>query len=101
MQTQVDDWLKSWEEIINQVDKEHIPIECVKKIVFQIQGGKRKTINLQRLKTQGLIMDDIQVVVDRYVQENSESITNMEFVLDIQAVAEILQPETDKLLKDI
>jgi hypothetical protein len=94
-----EDWLKRWEEVINQVDKEHIPIECVKKIVFRITGGKQKTINLQRLKDQGLDLEEVNVLVDRYVQDHSDVITNMEFVLDIKAVAELLQPETDKLLQ--
>ena len=96
-----EEFLKRWEEIVNQVDKEHIPIECVKKIIIRISGGKQKTINLRRLKDQGLQSDEIHDVVDRYVQANSDNITNMEFVLDIQAVAELLQPETDKLLQDI
>lgn len=96
-----EEFLKRWEEIVNQVDKEHIPIECVKKIIIRIEGGKQKTINLRRLKDQGLQSEEIHDVVDRYVQNNSDNITNMEFVLDIQAVAELLQPETDKLLQGI
>jgi len=96
-----EDFLKRWEEIVDQVDKDHIPIECIKKVVFRITGGRQKTINLQRLKQQGLDMDEVQDVVDTFVQANSDLITNMEFVLDIVAVAELLQPETDKLLKGI
>ena len=96
-----DDLLKKWEDIIDQVDKDHVPIECVKKIIFRIAGGKQKTINLRRLKDTGLDTDEIHNVVDRYVQEHSDNIVNMEFVLDIQAVAELLQPETDKLLQGI
>jgi Asp-tRNA(Asn)/Glu-tRNA(Gln) amidotransferase B subunit len=96
-----EDFLKRWEEIVDQVDKDHIPIECIKKVVFRITGGRQKTINLQRLKQQGLDMDEVQDVVDTFVQANSDLITNMEFVLDIMAVAELLQPETDKLLKGI
>jgi Asp-tRNA(Asn)/Glu-tRNA(Gln) amidotransferase B subunit len=96
-----EDFLKRWEEIVDQVDKDHIPIECIKKVVFRISGGRQKTINLQRLKQQGLDMDEVQEAVDTFVQANSDLITNMEFVLDIAAVAELLQPETDKLLKAI
>jgi hypothetical protein len=96
-----EEWLHRWEEIVEQVDKEHIPIECVKKVVFRIDGGRQKTINLRKLKQQGIDMEDIHNIVDRFVQDNCDSITNMEFVLDIEAVAQLLQPETDKLLKGI
>ena len=96
-----EDWLKRWEEVIEQVDKDHVPIECVKKVIFRITGGKQKTINLRRLKEQGLDGDAVHDLVDKFVQENSEFITNMEFVLDIEAVAQLLQPETDNLLKNL
>jgi len=96
-----DDWLDRWEEIIDQVDKDHIPIECVKKVVFRLEGGRQKTINLRRLRDQGLDDDGVHTLVDRFVQDQSDNITNMEFVLDIEAVAQLLQPETDKLLKGI
>jgi hypothetical protein len=96
-----DDWLDRWEEIIDQVDKEHIPIECVKKVVFRLEGGRQKTINLRRLRDQGLDDEGVHNLVDRFVQEQSDTITNMEFVLDIEAVAQLLQAETDKLLKGI
>jgi hypothetical protein len=96
-----EDWLKRWEEVIEQVDKDHVPIECVKKVIFRITGGKQKTINLRRLKEQGLDGDAVHDLVDKFVQENSDFITNMEFVLDIEAVAQLLQPETDNLLKNL
>lgn len=96
-----DDWLDRWEEIIDQVDKDHIPIECVKKVVFRLEGGRQKTINLRRLRDQGLDDEGVHNLVDRFVQEQSDTITNMEFVLDIEAVAQLLQAETDKLLKGI
>ena len=96
-----DDWLDRWEEIIDQVDKEHIPIECVKKVVFRLEGGRQKTINLRRLRDQGLDDEGVHNLVDRFVQEQSDTITNMDFVLDIEAVAQLLQAETDKLLKGI
>lgn len=95
----VDDWIKKWENIVEQVEKEHIPIECVKKVVFRMTTGTRKTINLRKLKDQGLQTEEISLVVDRYVRDNSDNIANMEFILDVEAVAEILQPETDKLLQ--
>lgn len=101
MQALSEDWLKRWEEIVEQVDKDHVPIECIKKIVFRLTGGKQKTINLQRLKDQGLDSEEVDILVDRFVRENQDIISNMEFVLDIKAVAELLQPETDRLLKGI
>lgn len=96
-----EDWLRRWEEIVDQVDKDHIPIECIKKIIFRLHEGRQKTINLRRLKDQGVESDQLHEIVDRYVRTNCDSIDNMEFVLDIEAVAQLLQPETDIILKNL
>jgi hypothetical protein len=96
-----DDFMRRWEEIVEQVDKEHVPIDCVKKIIFRMQDRKQKTVNLRRLRNQGLDLDMVESVVETFIRENEDEISTMEFVLDIEAVAEILQPETDKLLSNL
>ena len=94
-----DDFLKRWGEIVEQVDKEHIPIDCVKKIIFRDTARRQKTINLKRLRNQGMHDADIEDVVEMFIKNNEETIASMEFILDIEAVADRLQPETDRLLK--
>jgi Asp-tRNA(Asn)/Glu-tRNA(Gln) amidotransferase B subunit len=94
-----DDFLKRWGEIVEQVDKEHIPIDCVKKIIFRDPDRRQKTINLKRLRNQGLNDEQIEEMVEIFIRNNENSITSMEFILDVEAVAGRLQPETDRLLK--
>jgi hypothetical protein len=94
-----DDFLKKWSAIVEEVNKEHVPINCVKKVIFRDQDRRQKTINLKRLRSQGISGDTIESMVETFIRENEDSIASMEFVLDIEAVAEQIQPETDKLLK--
>jgi hypothetical protein len=93
-----DDFLAGWEDIVNGVDKDHCPITCVKKVVFRTQQGQ-KTINLRNLRCQGIDDDSIEQAVSSFIEDNEKIIKSMELVLDVEAVAEIVQPETDKLLK--
>lgn len=93
------DFLGNWEAIVDQVDKQHIPIACVKKVVFRTRGNRQKTINLKRLRAQGLLDDMIEDMVENFIREHEPTIASMEFVLDVEAVAGQIQPETDKLLK--
>jgi hypothetical protein len=93
-----DDFLAGWEDILNGVDKDHCPITCVKKVVFRTQRGQ-KTINLRNLRRQGIDDDSIEQAVSSFIEDNEKIIKSMELVLDVEAVAEIVQPETDKLLK--
>lgn len=92
------DRIEQWEHLIETVDKDQIPIDCVKKVLFKLKGGKQKTINLNTLRTQGLEIEEIETVVTRTMIDMGSDIVNMDFVIDVQIVADTIQPYTDKLL---
>lgn len=94
-----DDFLRQWEHIVDEVEKQHIPIICVKKVVFRTHDKKQKTINLRKLRDQGISDDAVENIVEDFIRIHENDIVSMEFVLDVAAVANHLQPETDKLLK--
>lgn len=96
-----DEFLRQWEHIINEISPTEVPLECIKKIIIKLHGKRQKTINLQTLKKQGLSMDEIEVVLTRTLTELGTAVRDLEFVIDITAVAEMIQPETDKLLNKI
>ena len=93
-----DDFLNQWELIIKDVSKTDVPLECVKKVVLKLTGGRQKTINIQTLTRQGLSMEEIESIMTRTFIELDPVIRDVDFVLDISAVEQIVQPETDKLL---
>jgi hypothetical protein len=96
-----DDFLDRWEHLINEVNKTEVPLECIKKIVIRLDGKKQKTINLGTLKKQGLDWEEIETVVTRTLSNYGDTIRDVDFVVDIVSVAEIIQPETDKLLSGL
>lgn len=100
MQLKVDT-VDKWEDVLAGVDKDQIPIDCVKKILFKLKGGKRKTINLSTLRKQGLELEEIEVVVSRSMIELNKQIVNMDFVIDVNSVADYIQPLTDQLLEKL
>ena len=96
-----DDFLKSWEHIIAEVNKTDVPLECIKKVIIKLTGGKQRTVNLQVLKKQVLEIAEIESVLSRHLMEFEDDIRDVDFVVDVDAVAKIVQPETDKILKGI
>ena len=96
-----DDFLDQWEHIIATVNKTDVPIECIKKVVIKLSGGRQKTINLHTLLKQGLELAEIETMLTRYFTEHDHEIKDVDFVVDISAVAALVQPETDKLLGKI
>lgn len=96
-----EDFLEQWGKIVDQVEKHHVPIDFVKKVVFRTHTRRQKTVNLQRMREQGIDNETIEAAVEDFIRNNEHDIASMEFMLDIKAVAEALQPETDRLLKDM
>ena len=93
-----DDLITQWEHIIEGVNKTDVPLECIKKVVIKLAGGRQKTMNLHSLLRQGLQLEEIETMLTRYFQEHDHEIRDVDFVVDISAVANLVQPETDKLL---
>ena len=93
-----DDFLAKWEDILADVNKTDVPLECIKKVVIKFAGGRQQTVNLRTLERQGLSLADIEALLNRTFTERHDEIRDVDFVVDVNSVAKLVQPETDKLL---
>ena len=96
-----DDQLRRWEDLLSEVNATEVPLECIKKVLIKLEGGRQRTINLHTLKRQGLSLDEIETALIRTLNELNDQIRNLEYVVDAATVAEMLQPKTDELLKKL
>jgi len=92
------EFIEKWEHILEDVEKNKIPVQFIKKLVVKLQGKKQHTINIEKFLTQGLEPEQIEEVVSRKLQELDDSVVGVEFILNVQNIADAVQPETDKLL---
>jgi hypothetical protein len=92
------DFIDKWEHILEDIEKNKIPVEFIKKLVIKLTGKKQQTINIQRLLQQGLDTGQVEDAVSRKLHELEDLIVSVEFVLNVQSIAETVQPETDRLL---
>lgn len=95
------EFIKQWEHIIDDIDKQKIPVEFIKKLVIKMQGKRQQTINIKKFLDQGLEPEQIEEAVSRKLQEYDDMILSVEFVLNIESIAETVQPETNRLLKKL
>jgi hypothetical protein len=95
------DFIKKWEHILEDVEKQKIPIQFIKKLVIKLEGKRQQTINIQRLLLQGLDPDQVESAVSKKLHELDDEINSVEFVLNVESIAEIVQPETDRLLNKL
>lgn len=92
------EFIKKWEHILEDVEKQKIPIEFIKKIVVKLHGKRQHTINIERFLNQGLDPEQVEETIGRKLHELSDEITTVEFILNVKNIAETVQPETDRLL---
>lgn len=95
------DFLSAWEHIVADVSKTDVPLECIKKIVLKFHGGRQKTFNLSTLQKQGMSIDEIETMLTRTLTELDSEIRDIDFVVDVGAVANMVQPETNKILSGL
>ena len=92
------EFIEKWEHILDDVEKNKVPIQFIKKLIIKLQGKKQQTINIEKFLSQGLDPEQIEEAVSRKLNELDDQITSVEFILNVQAIADTVQPETDKLL---
>ena len=95
------EFIERWEHILEDVEKNKIPVEFIKKSIIKLQGKKQQTINIQKFLQQGLDPDQIEDAVSRKLDELDDMIVSVEFVLNVQSIADAVQPETDRLLNKL
>jgi hypothetical protein len=94
------EFLQRWERLLDDVDKQKVPVEFIKKLVLKLQGKRQKTINVERLLNSGLEPEEIEDAISRQLIELDDDVTSIEFILNVQSIADTVQPETDKLLRN-
>lgn len=92
------DFIQKWEHILADVEKQKIPIQFIKKLIIKLEGKKQQTINVEKLLQQGLDPEQVETAVSRKLNELESTAVSMEFILNVQTIADVVQPETDKLL---
>ena len=99
-----EDFFDQWEHIINDVDKSDVPVECIERLVIKLlgaSGAKQKTINVRSLRRNGLDPKEIEDVINRHLTELNDDIKNVDFYVDLEAVADIVGNETEEILKKL
>lgn len=95
------EFIEKWEHILEDVEKQKIPIEFIKKLVLKLQGKKQQTINISKMLAQGLEPDQIEEAISRKLIELDDQVVSVEFILNVQSIADAVQPETDRLLNKL
>lgn len=94
-------WKDIVKEIVNGTDNKEVPIKILQEIDVRLIDGTVITIDIKQLLTDGMDPDEIEIFLSDKFNELDAYIDNVEFLIDIAKVVDTIQPETDKVLKNL
>jgi len=92
------EFLARWEKLVDGVEKTDVPIDCIKRVVIKLKDGKRRYLNIATLRKKGLNLYELEEILNQKLEEYDNKIENVDFFVDVDQVADLVQPETDKML---
>ena len=96
-----DEFLAKWEDLVDGVEKTDVPVECIKRLVIKLKDGKRRYLNIATLRKKGYDPLELEAVLNDKLAEYDGMIENIDFFVDVEAVAEQVQRETDNILGNL
>jgi hypothetical protein len=95
------EFLKKWSHILEDVDKRAIPIEFIRKLIIKLERRKQHTINIEKMLKQGFDSEEVEDSVSNKLLELDDQVVSIEFILNVESIAQVVQPETEKLLSKL
>jgi hypothetical protein len=99
------DFISKWESLIEDVDKHRVPVQFIKKLIIKLKGedGKKRqqTINIEKFFEEGLNISAVEDAIENRLQVLGDQIVNIDFILNINSIADAVQPETDAFLRKL
>ena len=92
---------KRWQDIVRDVDKKEVPVTVLQRIIVKLIDGTDLSIDVKQLLEDGQHPDDIEELLNEKFRDLDEYIENVDFFIDIDKVVGAVQPETDKVLKNL
>lgn len=90
-----------WQRILRDIDTDHIPITMLQAISVNLIDGTRVRINIKDLLDSGADPDELEQSMRLKIEALDAIIKDVDFYIDIDAVANTVQPMTDHILRNL
>lgn len=90
-----------WKQIVSDVEKSEVPIKVLDRLVIHLADGTLVEVNIKELILEGADPALIEDHLNQKLRDLSDIITDIDYYIDIDSVVKVVQPETDKILKNI
>jgi hypothetical protein len=92
---------EKWGKILKEVEKQEVPVSLLESITVELIDGTKVNINIKDLLDDGMNPDEIEVALNKKLEELDHIIKEIDFFVSLDDVAKTVQPITDTFLKDL
>jgi hypothetical protein len=85
-----------WDELLQQIDMDYIPLEYMSSVVVKFTDGKEWEIEVQKGKNSEL---DIEKTLDDFFKEYEDTIDTVDFRLNLKKLQRDVAKRTHRFLK--
>ena len=92
---------KKWEGIVKNVEKREVPVSVLDTIRVSLIDGTSIILDIKQLLADGGDPIEVEQMLNEKFEELDDYIVTVDFHVDINQVVNTVQPETDKVLKNL
>lgn len=87
-----------WEHLINDVEVSDVPMRFIKEVVVYFESGDTVEFDIGAMLDSGNPAEIIEEEIESFLSANDAYIDNVDFHINIPAVADEVSDKTNKLL---
>jgi hypothetical protein len=92
---------EKWEKLLKEVNKEQVPITVIRYITVNLKDGTSVDVNISEMLKEGADPEVVEKLINNKLEALDDVIQDVDFHISVDSVAKVIQPFTDKLLKDL
>ena len=90
-----------WERLLKEVNKEQVPIGVLRYITVNLKDGTSVDVNIAEMLAEGADPAEVEQMINQRLDALDDVIHDVDFHISVDSVDKVIQPFTDKLLKDL
>lgn len=90
-----------WERLLKEIRKDQVPIDVLRYITVNLKDGTSVDVNITEMLDAGTDPQEIEELINSKLEALDAYIQDVDFHISVDRVARVIQPFTDKLLKDL
>lgn len=90
-----------WKNILEEVEKDEIPVEVMERVTVNLIGGEHVNIYIREMLSDGTDPHVLQKALQEKLDKLDQYIEDIDFHINLDAVAGIVEPLSEKILKNL